>query len=108
MRATRSIWSRSRVIWPAGPHIEPDCGADADPRRKAGCRHRWQGPFCPYDNDPIDSVHFCVAHRINYLTRADDARFTAGIVALNGDAMKSNVFALSWRFERAGRSLPQR
>lgn len=53
------------------------------------------GPFQAYDNDPYRLAHFCVAHRINYLDLSDDARFTAGIVALNGDAMKSNVFALS-------------
>ena len=53
------------------------------------------GPFQAYNHDPYKVARFCIRHRINYLDFSDDADFTAGIVALNSEAVAAGCFALS-------------
>jgi hypothetical protein len=53
------------------------------------------GPFQAYGSDPYRVARFCIRHGINYADLSDDAEFTAGIVALDRDALAAGCFALS-------------
>ena len=53
------------------------------------------GPFRAYAGDPYKVARFCIQHGINYLDFSDDADFTAGIVALDPEAIAAGCFALS-------------
>jgi saccharopine dehydrogenase-like NADP-dependent oxidoreductase len=53
------------------------------------------GPFQVYGADPYALARFCIGHGIDYLDLSDDGAFTAGIVALNGEAVAAGRFALS-------------
>ena len=53
------------------------------------------GPFQTYGDDPYRVPRFCLEHKINYLDLSDDAGFTAGITALNAQAIAAGCFALS-------------
>ncbi len=53
------------------------------------------GPFQAYDGDRYRVARFCIQHSINYLDFSDDADFTAGIAALDPEAIAAGCFALS-------------
>jgi len=63
--------------------LEPDVVVDA------------AGPFHAYDGDPYSLVRACLARRVHYLDLSDDAVFTAGIGALQNEALAAGRFALS-------------
>jgi hypothetical protein len=80
-----------------GEPLMVDLGADLSPIANANpdlvvdaC-----GPFQAYHGDPYKVARFCIRHGINYLDLSDDADFTAGIIALDPDAIATGCFALS-------------
>lgn len=53
------------------------------------------GPFHGYGADPYRLARACIARGVHYLDLADDARFCAGIAALDPQAKAAGVVALS-------------
>jgi len=53
------------------------------------------GPFGAYGGDPYRLPRYCLARGIDYLDLSDDARFTAGLAAVDAEARHAGRFALS-------------
>jgi len=53
------------------------------------------GPYQFYGSDPYKVARFCVDNGIHYLDLSDDADFTAGIGALDAQAIAAGCFVLS-------------
>lgn len=53
------------------------------------------GPFQLYGNDPYRLPRACIENGVHYLDLADDARYVAGIGALDSDARAAGVIVLS-------------